>query len=103
MTAAGEVRVRLSIDGKLLGPRGHRERIRKMLANGELRRLRVTFVPQIVGGADSQTLTGRPLDSLLRKSVRLRLEGTVAEGKRCEAIYSVPGAANFLPPARGKR
>lgn len=103
MKAAGEVRVRLSVDGKLLGPRGQADRIRKMLAEGKLKRLRVTFVPQIVGGATTPTLTGKPLDSLLQKSVPLRLERVTAKGKLCEAIYSVPRAANFLSPTAGKK
>ena len=103
MTADGEVRVRLSVDGKLLGRRGEGERIRKMLADGKVRRLRVTFVPEIVGGAGTPTLTGKPLESLLQKSVRLRLERVVAKGKLCEAVYSVPRAANFLPPGAGKK
>ena len=103
MTASGEVRVRLSVDGKLLGRRGQGERIRKMLADGKVRRLRVTFVPEIVGGAATPTLTGKPLDSLLQKSVRLRLERVVAKGKLCEAIYCVPRAANFLPPTKRKK
>ena len=103
MTASGEVHVRLSVDGKLLGRRGQGERIRQMLADGELHRLHVTFVPTITGGAATPTLTGRPFDSLLQKSVRLRLERVVAKGKLCEAIYSVPKAANFLPPRAGKK
>ena len=103
MKATGEVRVRLSIDGKLLGRSGQGERIRKMLADGKLKRLRVSFVPQIVGGATTPTLTGKPLESLLRNSVRLRLESVAAKGKLFEAVYSVPNAANFLPPAAGRR
>jgi len=103
MTADGEVRVRLSVDGKLLGRRGQGGRIRKMLADGKVRRLRVTFVPEIVGGAATPTLTGKPLESLLQKSVRLRLERVVAKGKLCQAIYSVPKVANFLPPGAGKK
>jgi len=103
MTTSGEVRVRLSVDGKLRGARGQGERIRQMLADGKLRRLRVTFVPEIVGGAATPTLTGKPLESLLQKSVRLRLERVVAKGKLCEAVYSVPKAANFLPPGAGKK
>lgn len=103
MRASGEVRVRLSVDGKLLGRRGQEERIRKMLSEGTLRRLRVTFVPRVVGGAATPTLTGRPLDSLLQKSVGLRLESVVPKGKLCEAVYAVPQAANFLPPAGRKR
>lgn len=100
MMASAEARVRLSVDGKLLGRRGQGERIRKMLADGKLQRLRVTFVPEIVGGAATPTLTGKPLESLLQKSVRLRLERVVAKGKLCEAVYSVPKAANFLPPTK---
>ena len=103
MTASGEVRVRLSVDGKLLGRRGQAERVRRMLSDGTLRRLRVTFLPQIVGGAAAPTLTGQPLESLLQKSVRLRLESVVPKGKLCEAVYAVPKAANFLPPAERKR
>ena len=103
MTRSSEVRVRLSLDGKLLGRRGQGERIRKMLSDGTLKRLRVTFVPQIVGGAATPTLTGKLLESLLRKSVSLRLEGVVAKGKLCQAIYSVPKAPNFLPPAARKK
>jgi riboflavin biosynthesis pyrimidine reductase len=103
MTASGEVRVRLSVDGKLLDRRGQGERIRKMLADGKVRRLRVSFVPEIVGGAATPTLTGKPLESLLQKSVRLRLERVVAKGKLCEAVYSVRRAANFLPPGAGKK
>ena len=74
-----------------------------MLADGEVHRLHVTFVPTITGGAATPTLTGRPFDSLLQKSVRLGLERVVAKGKLCEAIYSVPKAANFLPPSAGKK
>lgn len=103
MTASGEVRVRLSVDGKLLGRLGQEGQIRKMLADGKVRRLHVTFVPEIVGGAATPTLTGKPLESLLQKSVRLRLERVVSKGKLCEAIYSVPKAANFLPPGAGKK
>jgi len=100
MTASGQVRVRLSVDGKLLGPRGQGERVRKLLANGKLKSLRVTFVPKIVGGAATPTLTGRPLASLLGNSVRLRLERVVPKGRLCEAVYSVAAKANFLPPGR---
>lgn len=103
MTAGGEVRVRLSVDGKLLGRRGQGERIRQRLERGEVHRLRVTFVPQIVGGAATPTLTGKPLESLLRNSVRLRLESVAAKGKLFEAVYSVPSAGNFLPPAAGRK
>ena len=103
MSAAGEVRVRLSIDGKLLGRSGQAERIRRMLEEGSLKRLHVTFVPCIVGGAETPTLTGKPLDSLLQSSVRLRLESVVAKGRFCRATYSVPKKANFLPPGRGKK
>ncbi len=103
MKATGEVRVRLSIDGKLLGRSGQGERIRKMLADGKLKRLRVSFVPQIVGGATTQTLTGKPLDSLLQSSVPLRLERLVTNGRLCEATYSVSKRANFLPPAAGRK
>lgn len=103
MRTSGEVRVRLSVDGKLLGRGGQGDRIRKMLADGKVRRLRVTFIPAIVGGAATPTLTGRPFDSLLSKSVRLRLERVVAKSKLCEAVYSVPKAANFLSSRAPKK
>ena len=103
MSAVGEVCVRLSIDGKLLGRRGQADRIRKMLADGELKRLRVAFVPRVVGGAEAPTLTGKPRESLLGKSARLHLERVTSKGRLCEAVYAVRGAANFLPPPRGKR
>ena len=77
MRTSGEVRVRLSIDGKLLGRRGQADRIRKMLSGGKLKKLRVTFVPLIAGGAEMPTLTGRPAESLLGNSLRLRLERMV--------------------------
>ncbi len=99
MKTSGEVRVRLSLDGKLLGRRGQAEKIRKMLEEGSLKRLRVTFVPCIVGGADSPTLLGVPAESLLQKSVRLRLEGMRAKGAGCEAVYSVLGRGKFASSA----
>jgi hypothetical protein len=100
MKTSGEVRVRLSLDGKLLGRRGQAAKIRKMLEDGLLKRLRVTFVPCIVGGANSPTLLGVPADSLLQKSVRLRLEGMQPKGAGCEAMYSVLGRGKFASSAR---
>jgi riboflavin biosynthesis pyrimidine reductase len=92
MSKMGEVRVRLSIDGKLLGRRGQADRIATMLAAGTLRRLRVTFVPRIAGGAGAPTLTGDPRRAVLGKSIGLRLESMMIKGDCCEADYLVPGA-----------
>jgi hypothetical protein len=95
MMAMGEVRVRLSLDGKLLGRRGQAAKIRRMLEDGALKRLHVTFVPRIVGGADSPTLLGVPADSLLQKSVPLRLERMRPTRSGCEAVYAVAGRGKF--------
>ena len=108
MSAAGTVRVRLSIDGKLLGRRGQAERIRKLLEEGKLKRLHVTFVPTIVGGAVAPTLLGVPAQALLEKSVPLRLERIRQTGARCEAVYVVKGRGKFASaatpvPVRRKR
>ena len=100
MSAAGEVRVRLSLDGKLLGRSGQAEKIRKMLEEGSLKRLRVTFVPRIVGGADSPTLLGVPSESLLQKSVRLRFEGMRPQGSDAGAVYGVTGRGKFASSLR---
>jgi hypothetical protein len=95
MSRSGEVRLRLSLDGKLLGPPSLATRIRSLLAAGELERLHVTFVPCIVGGAATPTLLGPPLASLLQKSVKLRLERMQQKGARCEAVYAVMGRGKF--------
>ena len=95
MSRSGEVRLRLSLDGKLLGPPSLATRIRSLLAAGELERLHVTFVPCIVGGAATPTLLGPPLASLLQKSVKLRLERIQQKGTRCEAVYAVMGRGKF--------
>lgn len=95
MSKAGEVRVRLSFDGKLLGPRGQAEQLAVMLAAGALRRLRVVFVPEIVGGASTPSLIGAGARSVLVKSVRLRLDGLRCRGGRYEADYSVWSAGVF--------
>lgn len=99
MKPGGEVRVRLSLDGKLLGPRGQGARIRKMLEEGVLRRLHVTFVPRIVGGGGSPTLLGVPADSLLEKSIRPRLERIRPTRAGCEAVYAVAGRGKFASSA----
>ena len=95
MNKAGEVRVRLSFDGKLLGPRGLAGTLAAMLAAGTLKRLRVVFVPEIVGGASAPTLIGPGMRSLLDKSVHLRFEGLHRRGRRYEAEYSVASAGVF--------
>ena len=95
MSRSGEVRLRLSLDGKLLGPPSLATRIRSLLAAGELERLHVTFVPCIAGGASTPTLLGPPLASLLQKSVKLRLERMQQKGARCEAVYAVIGRGKF--------
>lgn len=91
MSKTGEVWVRLSIDGKLLGRRGQADRIATMLAAGTLRRLRVTFVPRITGGRGAPTLTGDPRQAVLGQSIGLSLESMLIRGDCCEANYLVPG------------
>jgi hypothetical protein len=96
-----EVRVRLSFDGKLLGRPSVATRVRELLAAGELKRLHVTFMPYIVGGASTPTLLGPPLASLLQKSVKLRLERMQQKGARCEAVYVVMGRGKFASAPGG--
>jgi hypothetical protein len=95
MSRSGEVRLRLSLDGKLLGAASLATRLRSLLAAGELQRLHVTFMPCIVGGASTPTLLGPPLASLLQKSVKLRLERMQQKGARCVAVYAVMGRGKF--------
>jgi hypothetical protein len=95
MRRPGEVRLRLSFDGKLLGRPSLATRVRELLAAGELKRLHVTFMPCIVGGASTPTLLGPPFESLLQKSVTLRLERMQQKGARCEAVYAVMGRGKF--------
>jgi len=102
VSKTGEIRVRLSFDGKLLGPRGQAERLAAMLAAGALKRLRVVFVPQIVGGSSAPTLIGEGARSLLRHSVRLRLEAMRYRGRRCEADYRVLSAGVFASAVTAK-
>jgi hypothetical protein len=102
VSKAGEVRVRLSFDGKLLGPRGQAERLAAMLAAGTLQQLRVVFVPEIVGGASAPNLIGAGVLSLLDKSVHLRLEGLRRRGRRYEADYRVLSAGVFASAVSGK-
>jgi hypothetical protein len=101
MRGAGEARVRLSFDGKLLGRQSVATRVRELLAAGELKRLHVTFMPCIVGGASTPTLLGPPLASLLQKSVKLRLERMQQKGARCEAVYAVMGRGKFASAPGG--
>lgn len=103
MSGAREVRVRLSLDGKILGPPAQAARIRRLLAGGELGRLHVTFVPRVVGGRSTATLLGPPEQSLLEKSVRLRLERFGTKGKQAVAVYSVSGRGKFSSGAGAAR
>jgi len=95
MRRSGEVRLRLSFDGKLLGRSSLATRVRELLAAGQLKRLHVAFMPSIVGGASTPTLLGPPFESLLQKSVTLRLERMQQKGARCEAVYAVMGRGKF--------
>ncbi len=103
MRRAGEVRLRLSFDGKLLGRQGLASQVCDMLAAGELKRLHVTFVPCIVGGASTPTLLGPPLASLLQRSIKLRLERMQQKGARCEAVYAVMGRGKFASAPSASR
>jgi hypothetical protein len=103
MKRPGEERVRLSFDGKLLGRPTQAARIRELLAGGKLKRLHVTFVPRIVGGARTPTLLGVPRESLLIKSVPLRLERTRIIGRNLEAVYSVLARGEFASAPREKK
>lgn len=103
MKRPGEERVMLSFDGKLLGKASQAARLRKMLSAGTLARLHVTFVPEIVGGARTPTLLGVPGESLLRRSVPLRLEKTRMKGRTLEAVYAVLARGEFASaPSRKK-
>ena len=102
MSKAGQLRVSLSFDGKLLGPRGQAGALAAMLAAGTLQRLRVVFVPKIMGGASAPTLIGPGLRSLLDESVRLRLEGLRCRDRRYEAEYSVRSARVFASAVSAK-
>jgi hypothetical protein len=103
MSRSGEVRLRLSLDGKLLGPASLATRLRSLLAAGELQRLHVTFVPCIVGGAATATLLGPPLASLLQKSVKLRLERMQQKGSCCAAVYAVMERGKFTSAPAASR
>jgi len=100
MKHVGEIRVRLSADGKLLGPPAQSKRVREALAEGKLKRICATFVPCVVGGTSSPTLLGVPGDSLLEASVKLCLERTRRKGTEFEAVYTVVGRGKFAsaPP-----
>ncbi len=95
MSGAREVRVRLSLDGKMVGRPSQAARIRRLLAGGELGRLHVTFVPRVVGGRSTATLLGPPEQSLLLESVPLRLERFERRGKQAVGVYAVLGRAKF--------
>ena len=101
MRRSGEVRVRLSFDGKLMGRPSVGMRVRELLAAGQLKRLHVTFMPCIVGGASTPTLLGPPLASLLQRSIKLRLERMQQKGARCEAVYAVMGRGKFASASGG--
>ena len=103
MRRPGEVRLRLSFDGKLLGRPSLATRVRELLAAGQLKRLHVTFMPCIVGGASTPTLLGPPFESLLQKSVTLRLERMQQKGARCEAVYAVTGSGKFASAPSSSR
>ncbi|MBU3665250.1 MAG: hypothetical protein FGM15_05150 [Chthoniobacterales bacterium] len=103
MTKDREVRVTLSLDGKLTGGRVQADRIKDLLRGGKVRRLRVTFVPRIVGGAATPALLGVPGRSNLSRSLKLRLESASWRGGICEAVYSVPGAVEFSSAAPAEK
>ncbi len=102
MSKAGQLRISLSFDGKLLGPPAQAGVLASMLAAGTLKRLRILFVPRIVGGAGTPTLIGPGVRSLLEKSVLLRLEKLRCRGRRYEAEYSVRTAGVFASAVPAK-
>lgn len=90
MKARGEFRVRLSLDGKLLGSLATAKKIRRLLSEGTPGRLHVTFVPCIAGGARRATLLGDPAAGTLARSVRLHLERFATKGRVAEVVYRIP-------------
>lgn len=68
---------------------GSPELLRSLVAAGLLGSLNVEFVPRIRGGAAAPTLLGAPGQSLLARSMRLRLEECAVRDGRCIATYVV--------------
>lgn len=68
-----------------------------------LSKLHVEFLPRVIGGARTPTLIGLVAESLLARSIRLRLEKFDVRGERCFVTYSVPGRRKVLDDTRGAR
>lgn len=66
---------------------------RALVEGGLVKRLHLTFLPCIVGGAKADTVTGPPATALLTKSIPLRLGSFEVSGGRAHATYAFPRAA----------
>ena len=64
--------------------------VRGLVEAGLLTRMRIAFVPLVIGGADAPTLLGPAASGVLARSVRLRLEACETRGGRVCAIYRLP-------------
>ena len=60
---------------------------RSLLDAGLVRKLHITFVPAVIGGASAPTLLGSPHSSLLRRSIPLDLEKFSPRGGEVFATY----------------
>lgn len=70
--------------------------LRALALAGVLSRLHIEFSPRVTGGARTPTLLGVAGESLLARSIRLRLEKLDAVGEHCRATYAVRGTRKIL-------
>ena len=76
----------MSVDGKLLAGEGGGEPLSASAADDSIDEIVVEIFPKILGGAKTQTLTGKPGD-FLPKPVDFRIAAMKVEGGRCVVKY----------------
>lgn len=86
MRAKKKTRVAMSVDGKLLAGEGVGEALRTLAETDSIEEIEVEIFPQILGGAETRTLTG-PTGEFLPKPLDFRMTSMKVVEGRCVATY----------------
>jgi 5-amino-6-(5-phosphoribosylamino)uracil reductase len=86
MSAKKKTRFAMSADGKLLAGEGGGEALQTLAETDSIEEIEVEIFPQILGGANTPTLTGLP-GEFLPKPLDFRMTSMKVVEGRCVATY----------------